>query len=292
MAAVSTSCRRAGSQKEAEPFASNVLAIDAQDNLYSAGSARVFRILPGGSFQTIAGSGRSAFVDGVGKAASFNNPRQMAVDASGILYVVDYSGREGYRLRRVTQDGTVTTVNDAAGKAIGSSGSIDGLAVDPHGNIVYSSVKESCIRSLAPDGAVTVLAGSKGRCGGPHDTRSFREGPVSEVMLWYPSSLAVAPNGDIYCNDQFLRRVLKISGGRVSVAAGNSPIDQTGAFGNVQGGTQPGYRDGKAREALFTENRALAIDPSGNIWIVDQIQAPGGTLRKLSPDGMVTTLSK
>ena len=51
---------------------------------------------------TLAGSGNPAFADGVGATAAFNNPRSVAVDASGNVLLAD---RDNQRVRRVTPSG-------------------------------------------------------------------------------------------------------------------------------------------------------------------------------------------
>jgi DNA-binding beta-propeller fold protein YncE len=51
---------------------------------------------------TLAGSGSSSFSDGSGTNADFNNPRGVAVDASGNVYVADYNN---HRIRKVTAGG-------------------------------------------------------------------------------------------------------------------------------------------------------------------------------------------
>ena len=65
------------------------------------------RALAGGTVTTIAGSGAAGGSDGVGASASFDMPFSLAVDAKGQLYVGELNG---FRLRRVTPAGVVTTV--------------------------------------------------------------------------------------------------------------------------------------------------------------------------------------
>ena len=51
---------------------------------------------------TLAGSGSSAWADGVGAAASFNNPTGVSVDSNGAIYVSDYNN---HRIRKVLSSG-------------------------------------------------------------------------------------------------------------------------------------------------------------------------------------------
>ena len=86
------------------------IARDAAGNLFvSDGSNHAIRkIAPDGTVTTLAGTmGTSGSADGVGAAARFGAPGALALDSDGSLLVVD---RQGYTIRRVAMDGTVTTV--------------------------------------------------------------------------------------------------------------------------------------------------------------------------------------
>ena len=63
-----------------------------------ANNNRIRQITDDGTVTTLAGTGVSGNVDGSGASARFASPSDIAVDASGVLYVV-----ENYRLRRIEQ---------------------------------------------------------------------------------------------------------------------------------------------------------------------------------------------
>ncbi len=67
------------------------LTIDQSGNLYVAdsGNHKIRKIDPLGNVSTIAGTGVSGYVDGLGAIAEFNQPYGVAVDQSGNLYVTD-----------------------------------------------------------------------------------------------------------------------------------------------------------------------------------------------------------
>ena len=77
-------------------------------------------IKPTGVVSTLAGvAGQAGSADGPGAEARFKNPRGIAVDCAGRVYV----GDEGnHTLRRISATGHVTTVAGAAGQ----EGSVDG----------------------------------------------------------------------------------------------------------------------------------------------------------------------
>ena len=94
-------------------------------------------------------------------------------------------------------------------------------------------------------------------------------------------------NGDILFSDGRLHRIIKIANGRVSTLAGNNIIDPCAQ--NIAGRAQESNRDGRALTALFNFPKGLAYDSKGNLFIADM---NNHSIRKLSPDGMVTTFTK
>ncbi|MBL7817665.1 MAG: T9SS type A sorting domain-containing protein [Saprospiraceae bacterium] len=96
------------------------IALDADGNVYVAEflGNKIRKITPAGAVTTLAGSGTASSTDGTGTAASFNGPSGVAVDAAGLVYVIDFSG---HKIRRITPAGLVTTI---AGS--GTAGSTNG----------------------------------------------------------------------------------------------------------------------------------------------------------------------
>src|SRR5471032_1340058 len=71
------------------------------------------------AFTTLAGRASSGSNDGVGSDARFNAPQGIAVDVNGVLYVAD---TENHVIRKITPDGTVTTLAGTAGLSGGADG--------------------------------------------------------------------------------------------------------------------------------------------------------------------------
>src|ERR1019366_1429189 len=87
-------------------------------------------IIPATTFITMAGSGGGTN-DGLGTAASFSQPRHVAMDTAGNLFVTDYGN---YTIREITLAGMVSTVAGLPGVA----GTNDGYGsnarfTNPHG---------------------------------------------------------------------------------------------------------------------------------------------------------------
>jgi sugar lactone lactonase YvrE len=177
------------------------IAIDAADNLYVAdtGNSTIRRITPAGVVTTLAGSARLAgAADGTGSTARFNEPRGVAVDATGIVYVAD-SGNG--TIRKVTQAGVVTTLAGFAGTfgwgdGTGASATFAqpwGIAVDRTGNVFVCEY--GAVRRISPAGVVKTVAGDSGGTLGSADG-------TETARFEFASGIAVDPSGILYVADQ------------------------------------------------------------------------------------------
>jgi sugar lactone lactonase YvrE len=95
---------------------------------------------------TFAGSGANGGADGIGTAASFNNPRGIAVDGSGTVYVTDRLNR---KVRKITAAGVVSTLA-GSGATVTFDGPV-GIAVDSSGNVLVTDADNHTIRKLTKD---------------------------------------------------------------------------------------------------------------------------------------------
>ncbi|MDR2207855.1 MAG: SMP-30/gluconolactonase/LRE family protein, partial [Azoarcus sp.] len=75
------------------------IAIDAAGNLYVADTHNhcIRKVTPAGEVSTLAG-GEEGFADGIGSAAKFNYPVNIAIDVAGNLYVAD---AHNHRIRKI-----------------------------------------------------------------------------------------------------------------------------------------------------------------------------------------------
>lgn len=126
------------------------IAIDSNDNLYIADSAnhRIRKISPDGYVSTLAGQS-SGYQDGWGPNAKFASPRGIAVDTQGNVYVGDGNNK----VRKISPDGTVTTVGDEADIKFLEPRS---LAADQAGNVYV--LDGAALKRIAPDGSVFMMA--------------------------------------------------------------------------------------------------------------------------------------
>jgi len=257
------------------------LAVDAADNLYLVDNNKVRKIAPGAVVTTLAGNDRSAFVDGAGAAASFRNPKYIAVGPDARVYVVDRVENEYAVIRIVTPAGLVTTRKGADGRPLEINAY--GIAIAPNGDIIESDGAR-CVRRLKADNSFETLAG---QCGKHPYNPLYITGDAATSELWTPLDLLLMPNGAVYMSDLRLNRIISIANGKVATVAGNNKIDME--HSNIGGYSDPGLLDGPAKLALFNSPEGIAVDPSGNLFIADTMNQ---CIRKLTPSGVVSTFSK
>jgi sugar lactone lactonase YvrE len=178
------------------------LAVDGSGNVYVAdsGNHTIRKITPAGGVTTLAGTaGSSGSTDGTGSAARFKNPRGVAVDGSGNIYVTDM---DNHMIRKITPAGVVATLagtaglpgsNNATGSAAGFN-SPAGVAIDSSGNVYVSEERNHTIRKITPAGVVTTLAGTAGSLGSA-------DGTGGAARFNQPLAVAVDSSGSIYVAD-------------------------------------------------------------------------------------------
>jgi sugar lactone lactonase YvrE len=184
------------------------VALDSKGNVYVADSAnhKIRKISPSGVVTTLAGSGQKGFVDGAGAEAGFMNPKGVALDSIGNIYVGDMKNN---CIRKITPGGVVTTLA-GSGKAgsengRGAEASFNkpfGPTVDGQGNVYVADSGNNLIRKITPSGVVFTLAGS-GKAGS-------EDGYESAASFNTPWGVAVDSFGTVYVSDHNSFKIRKI----------------------------------------------------------------------------------
>jgi hypothetical protein len=177
------------------------------------------RKVAAGVITTVAGQGDCDFAGDGGPAtnAAIANPGEVAVDASGNLYIADTNN---CRVRKVTPSGAISTFAGTGACASDGDGGPPanaafsyprGIAVDSTG-AVY--VTDGCrVRKIAA-GMVTAFAGT-GACNFGGDG-----GPATAAQLNTPQGIAVS-GSTVYIADTYNCRVRKVVGGSITTVAGD-----------------------------------------------------------------------
>ncbi len=271
----------------------NAMAIDRRDNIYMADESLIWLLTPDGKVTLFAGVPfMYQMKDGPLKTAQFRNIEFIETDPAGNIYVAerDNTNKDNlgdfYVIRKISTDGLVTTLVNTRESTTLKTKWIAGMGVDTMGNLYLSDGAGRCIKKLETNGRVTTLAGL---CGKREFHPVYVQGDVSKAELMAPQDILINKKGDVIFADGRLHRLIKIAGNAVTTIAGNSEIQPNNV--NMGGRAKEGYKDGKASTALFNFplGCGIAIDSKETIYIID-----GGNdcIRKLSPDGVVTTFAK
>jgi sugar lactone lactonase YvrE len=247
------------------------IAADSAGNLYvvDTGLQSIRKITAQEVVTTIAGGGVGR-ADGVGTMAKFANPQGVVVDASGTLYVADF---KNYAIRKITPDGTVTTLAghlgaaghvDGAGDAARFSGPVS-IAIDGSGTLYVGD--QVTIRKVTPQGTVSTLAGS-GQVGSS-------DGTGAAASFNNLQGIAVDSNGTIYVTDLGNYTVRKVTAqGVVTTLAGLAGMH--------------GYVNGTGAAARFDLPVGIAVDAAGTLFVCDEYDS---VIRQITPQGVVTTFA-
>jgi len=295
------------------------LIIDSNDNLYAHDGNVIYKITVSADNKAViskfAGQLYSyKLEDGPIATAGFNAIGLMTTDEGDNIYVSDsydkikdtigtnfvtdsyylndpakkyvkYAARRYSVIRKINSSGIVSTLKTPDGKFI-LPNNVGGMTTDLQGNIIFSSY--SFGRFI---GKIDLASGAITRIAGQPYKREwcpvYTQGDIAQAEFVEPETIITNKKGEIIFTDQRLHRVIKVTGGKVSTLAGASVIDPCSA--NIAGRAQEGNKDGKALTALFNFPKGLAYDSKGNLFIADM---NNHSIRKLSPDGTVTTFAK
>ena len=238
----------------------------------------MLKSIQSGTIGTIAGSGEPGYSGDGGPAASalLNEPKNIAVDVAGNLYIAD---SENHLVRKVDiQTGTMTTIAGTIANADSASRPAEPLMSayeedeDPLADPL-SKPSDTYVQKSDLSGMVRYVGGTK-----LTDERFGGDGELAtQAVLNFPSSVAVTADGAVFIADTWNHRIRKID-------------PQTGVISTIAGtGQAKFYGDnGQAKKAALNEPVALVIDANSNLLIADQ---SNNRIRKIDlSSGVITTI--
>jgi hypothetical protein len=241
------------------------VAFDAAGHLYFSDTFnhRIRRVdARTGTITTVAGRGTKGFSGDGGPAtrAELDEPYGVAIDRDGTFYFADRLNR---RVRRVDgKSGVIATVAGDGSKSFSGDGGPaakaglvepNGVALDGRGHLYIADVADHRVRVVDLDsGLIRTFAGN-GR--GRHDGDG---GPAASASIFGARAVEVGPDGTVY--------ILEREGHSLRTVE-----PKTGVITTVAGSGKKGYSGdgGPARSATFNGPKELAIDETGNIFVVD-----------------------
>jgi sugar lactone lactonase YvrE len=253
------------------------IVLDAAGNLYIADqqNQRVRKITTTGIISTVAGNGTQSFGGDAGQAtaAELNNPTDVAIDASGNLYIADESNN---CVRKVTTAGIISTfAGNRSPSFSGDGGQASsaglntpvGLTFDGSGNLYISDFNNWRVRKVATSGIISTIAGNG------TEGYSGNGGQATSAELDGVNDIALDGSNNIYITDGLNNVIRKISSsGIISNYVGTGFDAGTGLGGYTGDGGSPTSAE------LFSPD-GIAIDGSGNMIFVDN---GNDVLRKVS----------
>jgi uncharacterized protein (TIGR03437 family) len=274
------------------------VAVDAAGNVYIAdlGNARVRRVKPDGAIETVAGGGSELPAMGMdARKVRLMQPRNVAVDSAGRLYLSDFAG---HRVYAVTASGGLMFmagmgIAGYVGEGVATQTLLNkpaGLAVDEVRGLYIADSENRRVRRVAGGRIETVIEDAPWPVGLAVDRDSvlyvagvssksiLRCTPGGEVTivpapipLERPLDVAAGANGVLYVAEA--RRVWQVDRqGDVRRIAGADPYD-----GPVMGA-----------EVRLLGPIGVAVDAAGDAYIAEEGRK---AIRKLDGAGLLTTVA-
>jgi sugar lactone lactonase YvrE len=312
------------------------IAVDSSGNIYIADTHnhRIRKISAAtGVISTVAGNGGSGYRGdgGAATSAELNSPAGIAAGTGGSLLIADSGNSVVRKLNTVT--GVISTVaGDGSAGYSGDGGpaknaklrAVNGVAVDPQGNLYVADTDNHVIRKVsAANGVITTVAGN-GSYGYKGDG-----GQATKAELSRTEGVAVDLAGNLYIADGdngVIRKVTAKTGVISTVAAtkaesslpGGIAVDSggnlyiayldkqvvrrlsatSGTIATVAGNLGAGYGGdgGPATKGELNRPSAVALDSGGSLYIADvennRIRRVSGTVAPVSfPEAAVGSAS-
>jgi RHS repeat-associated protein len=204
-----------------------------------------------------------------------NNTTSTAVGPDGSVYVPD---TDNHSVRRLWPDGHVSRFAGTGSSGSSGDGGFaaqaqlslpTGVSIASDGSVLIADWGNARIRRVSPAGIISTAVGGSRAASAEGDTGTA-------VHFYSPSGIAAGPDGSIYVVDRLVNQVFKVDpSGRTWTFAGQ----QTGGVSLPASGNE-----GPAKLAVFGQLTAVAVSPSGEVYVTDAGQC---TVQRISVDGVL-----
>ena len=198
----------------------------------------------------------------------------LAIDRPGNVYVTDRSNNQVIqitvdgRIERIAGNGTRSDSGDGGPALLAGLRDPGPIVADSRFGIYIASNTQ--IRRIAPDGSISLLAGSS-EPGSADDPDAVGQAGFNSI-----SGLALDGNGVLFVADRGNNRIRRIdTDGAVTTFAGT-------------GDSATGGDGGPADQARFDGPADLAISSEGALFLSE---SEGHVVRRIGPDGIVSTVA-
>ena len=267
------------------------MCCDKSGNIYVSDTEQsiILKINESGKINTIAGvagsAGNNSALQNVAAAtARFNQPKGLACDNTGNIYVADYGNNQ---IRKIDGQGRVSVL---AGNGATTSGLVDStsdplqsrfshpsdVAVDASGNVYVADTDNNAIRKIYR-GQVLTIAGGTGTTDA-WNVRASKYIPFCSA----PTTIDVNQRGDLFIGDSGHYRIKKITpNGWVYNFSGSGVSGHSIGTAGVTAATAQAYT------CTYTAVQYLRVDRYGYVYAIDRDTSTGySRLVKITPNGV------
>lgn len=247
------------------------VAISTDGSFYIADASdhRIRRVTSDGIITTIAGTGEQGYNDdgGLASDAKLNYPRNIVIANDNSIYFID---SYNYRIRKITPDGTISTVVGTGVRghrytgyggyhatSIKLTGATAGLAIDQDGSLYFADESRYVVFKVHTNGKIIRVAGIPGYHG------FFGDGGLAiHAGLSQPNNLKLGPDGSLYIVDRGNHRVRRITPDGIINTVIGSDYDRRYGYAHKEG-IAP-------LAAQIPYPLGVAIDQENNLYVSDQ----------------------
>ncbi|MCL2018837.1 MAG: stalk domain-containing protein [Oscillospiraceae bacterium] len=221
---------------------------------------------------TVAGNGESGYSNGTEREVTFNEPRSVAVDNDGIIYVSDTLN---HCIRKIDTNGNVTLYAGTPERHGYRDGALSeamffepcGLFLSSDGDLYVADSANHSIRRIS-GGMVSTVAGvpGDGESGSGYRSGDYTDGDIDEARFNFPRALTMLPNGSLIIADSMNHaiRMIKTDDSseftEVITLAGNGIAEQYYSSVENMKFTRP--------EGVYTDGEFLYVSDTFNNRVV------------------------